>query len=567
MKKLIFFGLFIVLSVFVSAQSYWVKDPTNCPGSYAGVGCTSPQQVCGYRPPSQCYDTSLISIPSSYNSNYQTQVSSGLAAGYVLNCYAIDGSNPPYCDKWKCQVNSTCESQVRITNCTSTTATTCSDCKSSYLNCTGDDVCEIRIGESCTTYSGSLNGTCQACGTTGYDSNSNNCSCNPLPINFQTGVLANYFTSNPLLWGYQASDGWLLNFSFIEGSVNKTFGINGSGCIVFPDNTTQCSGADTNSCPTDMIWVPGSAKHGTLPGFCVDKYESSTGGFHNIAYLRTFCDVKNNGTFPDDHPYHLISDEEWMSIADNIFSTKINSMDPYVYKFATGHSDNSPATWLSQPPAGADPDISGCNLTRPMSDTQNNYADDCQIRGNTTNTALTDSRGYYGTGNYWGQSYFAGASGRSQMRTYVLSNGEIIWDFAGNFDEITDFVLYYDGSNSEQPSASSISGCTAREFYYNRTAFSILDFRGIQWVKPPFMLENYTGLYSGIGVPANGLIDSSNGIGTLRLQSAAPANNYLVFSRGGNFSSGSSSGLYSLNFCNDALTTVVGTAARYRCAK
>ena len=51
-----------------SAQSYYVKDPTDCPSldesSFPGQSCT-PEDICGNAGGNVvCYDTSLISIPS-----------------------------------------------------------------------------------------------------------------------------------------------------------------------------------------------------------------------------------------------------------------------------------------------------------------------------------------------------------------------------------------------------------------------------------------------------------------------------------------------------------------------
>lgn len=95
---------------------------------------------------------------------------------------------------------------------------------------------------------------------------------------------------------------------------------------------------------------------------------------------------------------HLITDNEWLTIASNIANQNNNWSggvmgSGYVY---SGHNDNAPAS---------------------------NLAAD----GN-------DANGYSGTGQVSG----------NQRRTLSLSNGEVIWDFSGNASEWTNGMLYGD---------------------------------------------------------------------------------------------------------------------------
>jgi len=124
---------------------------------------------------------------------------------------------------------------------------------------------------------------------------------------------------------------------------------------------------------------------------------------------------------------HLITNGEWMTIARNIEATAINDLESTAgIQLATGHSDNAPASALS---AAADPVISSCTLTLPLSDNANASTGSCALRGTLP---------YMGTGQSYTGTYSAGGSNDSQMRTHVLSNGNIIWDLASNVWEWAD---------------------------------------------------------------------------------------------------------------------------------
>jgi len=98
---------------------------------------------------------------------------------------------------------------------------------------------------------------------------------------------------------------------------------------------------------------------------------------------------------------HLISEAEWMTIAQNVLSVSSNWStgtvgSGYIY---SGHNDNAPANAL-------------------VADTN-------------------DSNGYYGETN----------TGGNQRRTLTLANGQVIWDLAGNVLEWTDATM----SGGQQP--------------------------------------------------------------------------------------------------------------------
>ena len=173
-------------------------------------------------------------------------------------------------------------------------------------------------------------------------------------------------------------------------------------------NTSNCSSASAsytlNACPTGFIQVVHNPDVGTTSDFCVAKYDmknvsgvatsqAAATPWVSISQTaaKTACDSLNavNGV---SGKYFLISNPEWMTIARDADEVDSNwsSGVAGVGVMARGHSDNNPANALA---------------------------------------ASTDNDPYYGTGNDDTQG---ANSGWEQKRTLTLSNGEVIWDFAGN---------------------------------------------------------------------------------------------------------------------------------------
>ncbi|HXH31335.1 MAG TPA: fibronectin type III domain-containing protein, partial [Bacteriovoracaceae bacterium] len=172
------------------------------------------------------------------------------------------------------------------------------------------------------------------------------------------------------------------------------------------------------ACPTNYIPVAANTAVGTTSEFCVMKFEAKCVGtscptatpdvnavatsqatstpWISISQTNAKTACTNLGT-----GYDLISNPEWMTIAYNIEATASNWAGGVVGTGALfrGHSDNGPASGLT------------------VSDT-------------------TDL--YNGTGNTAAQAM---GSGKEQRRTFTLSNGEVIWDLAGNIFEWTDWSL------------------------------------------------------------------------------------------------------------------------------
>lgn len=170
-------------------------------------------------------------------------------------------------------------------------------------------------------------------------------------------------------------------------------------------------------CPTNYVQVPKNSAVGTNSDFCISKYEmKDVGGVATaqaaglpwtnvtIAQARSLCADLNalNGVTGK---YALVSNPEWMTVARNAelvnsnWSPSAGVQTAGAGVLARGHSDDNPSSLLE---------------------------------------AGTDDQPYDGTGNSDSQ---AGNSGWEQRRTHTLSNGEVIWDMAGNAWEMTDWTV------------------------------------------------------------------------------------------------------------------------------
>jgi len=299
-------------------------------------------------------------------------------------------------------------------------------------------------------------------------------------------------------------------------------------------------------CPTGYVWVPGSAKHGTLPGFCVMKYEAKDAGggvaeskaadapWTSVTQenARAYCQALGEG-------YHLVSEAEWMTIAENIAATPINDIDAVAgLQLATGHTDNDPANSLA---AGTDPVVSGCNLRLPLSDAANAFDADCQLRDNGG-----EVYGYSGTGgNFWNDiGYLAGGNNKSQLRVHALSNGNTVWDIAGNVWEWTDAII----SQADQPGISNDGGAGVGNWGEWNVAYYL------------------TGAAANSRPPDDGWT-GANGIGRLYTygRDETATTTYRAFLRGGNWTDTSYAGVFALNLNNSPAHSY--SSIGFRCAR
>ncbi|MDO9399602.1 MAG: tail fiber domain-containing protein, partial [bacterium] len=73
-----------------------------------------------------------------------------------------------------------------------------------------------------------------------------------------------------------------------------------------------------NYCKDGFVWTPGSAKYGTMPGFCVMSDLVAVSKSQGEAQLA--CNSLGNN-------YHLISENEWLTLAENILKVSDNDLD------------------------------------------------------------------------------------------------------------------------------------------------------------------------------------------------------------------------------------------------
>lgn len=152
-----------------------------------------------------------------------------------------------------------------------------------------------------------------------------------------------------------------------------------------------------DSCPSGFIAVPGDKEYNTKD-FCVMKYEAKSlnGIAVSVSNDKPWTDVSQgmamNLSKNSCNGCHLITEDEWLTIAKNLLSVSSNWSSSkvgngYIY---SGHSNNKPTGLLE--------------------------------------ASLDDNYGYIGVEN---------SGPDSQRRTLKLTNGQVIWDFSGNASEWT----------------------------------------------------------------------------------------------------------------------------------
>lgn len=169
-------------------------------------------------------------------------------------------------------------------------------------------------------------------------------------------------------------------------------------------DTQTTTVSTTMVCPYGFISVPGSSTYGTSD-FCVMKYEARQVGATTVPisqasglpwmFISQPTSLANSQNVSGCTGCHLITEAEWLTIAQNVLNVASNWSggsvgSGYIY---SGHNDGTPANAIS--------------------------AD------------ANDGNGYVNTGN----------SSGNQLRTLTLSNGEVIWDFSGNVWEWTQATI------------------------------------------------------------------------------------------------------------------------------
>ncbi len=225
-------------------------------------------------------------------------------------------------------------------------------------------------------------------------------------------------------------------------------------------------------CPAGFILVPGDSSYKTVD-FCVMKYEakcdfngdgfgdspskgeswnnlkkpcpkivSSAEGLPitNISLTDSISKLKNDESteasakkYCEGSGWHLLTNDEYMTIAKNIVESDKNWCNPQVPDkcgleigkgvVPSGHSNDKPDKAL---PASID-DNDSCYLT-------GDATDGCRSNG-------------------------------AQKRTFVLKNNEIIWDIVGNVWEMVDLVINVENQPSAKNAFELRTGWGWSEFY------------------------------------------------------------------------------------------------------
>jgi prepilin-type N-terminal cleavage/methylation domain-containing protein len=260
----------------------------------------------------------------------------------------------------------------------------------------------------------------------------------------------------------------------------------------------DCSGV---VCPSGFIPVPGSATYGTSD-FCVMKYEAKNDGAGKAVSTVTGSPwvniAQDDGTANDAISVsaascascHLITDNEWLTIAHNVLNVASNWSggavgSGYLY---SGHNNGTPNNALA---------------------------------------ASTDNDGYFGTGD---------PSSSNQRRTLALSNGEVIWDLAGNVWEWTSGTFT---GTFPTPADSWVE--------WNNSSLVMNSLSST--LKPSYgesaAVANWTGFYNGIGELSTGSGTGTRGLG-----------------RGGRWSNNGGSGVFSLDLTDFPSDIYPGTGFR-----
>jgi hypothetical protein len=330
----------------------------------------------------------------------------------------------------------------------------------------------------------------------------------------------------------------------------------------------------TKSCPTGYILVPGSALYYT-PDFCVMKYDAKcadstkltvgleprTGacaGPHNGTYkndgLGCACHgqrqvvstatgfpityiPEDDGTQDSAKEYcmnlggHLITNNEWMTIARNVETVNAN----WCNRDGTG--------------CGATPGNAGKILANGHNDSSNEI-----VASNGNDGALIatdDAQPCFGTTT--DGSNVCGGKG-SQKRTLTLTNGSIIWDFAGNVWHWVDFEIARKDQPQSYTNGKLDQGWIWSDFSPGAKTTVIAN----NGTDPPLGYDAFR--------PTNPNWNSNNGVGRIYHYSTAHDTDTTLYTdiRGGNWRHGYDSGAFTAHLSPQANKTHIDDVG-FRC--
>lgn len=245
-------------------------------------------------------------------------------------------------------------------------------------------------------------------------------------------------SDNSVIKAYVTATGDGTGLSYNEGADLLTGGESYYANIRAVDNAGNTGAAVQSgswvalTCPTNFIAVPARSPYTSLP-FCVSKFEIKLKYNGSIV-----ADGNYNGALNYDTDYETpverakyvaVSDpsgQPWTNITrgENGATTGQGAIEA-CQSMGAGYDLISNAQWQT---IAQDAELTSSNWTSGVVGSQMMY------RGHSDNSSISLSvtnvnDGYDQTGNNSDQAW---GSGKEQRRTFTLSNGEVIWDMAGN---------------------------------------------------------------------------------------------------------------------------------------
>jgi len=267
---------------------------------------------------------------------------------------------------------------------------------------------------------------------------------------------------------------WVCSGGTIDSLSCPSLSLSNTGNLVvendiYLDDSGLAHGQYKKICPAGYVWIPGNSKFGTEPGFCVMIYEAkcddnsdgsgdTTAGCKDDSYnvwknssSTCACTINNSKVVVSSEAgysitsisqrdaetycrnlgegYHLVTDQEWMTIATDVL----------------WQADN----WVGG--------VVGAN---------------CLFRGNSGETTC----GYNGRDpDYGTEAERTGLNADAVRAKFKLSTGEYIWDVSGNVWDWTENNVLL----SEQPQVLATISAFGWDEYTN-----ILRYNALNYIQP-----------------------------------------------------------------------------------
>ncbi len=284
------------------------------------------------------------------------------------------------------------------------------------------------------------------------------------------------------------------------------------------------------TCPTGFVVVPGNPAYSTTD-FCVMKYTAKNSG----GTVASSNDINGDGSFlsntytggtavstATDQPWtnisqtdaitasqtagtgaHLLTENEWMTIAHNILLQPANWCD------ADGSN------------CGNAPGTTGKVLASGHNDSSPNFP---------LESSTNDAEACYGTVTA-GVNTVCGSTAGTQKRTLTLSNGSVLWDLVGN-------VVHWTSGTATKGDIPNDGAGSGGAFEYNlNTGFGLPvvgSYNTLSYINPA--IQNPTAASWG----------AAQGLGFLGSDFSAGSPDVVGFVRGGNWADGPVSGAFTL---------------------